>query len=218
MKLFVVNIILGLTFFCCKVSWMQEETPESEIKYKRVSQISNIFKNKKEDVSFVYYDSCFVKYSKDDIKKKTINNQLCYEYNDTIRLYVNSEDSSLIKLLDEGLISGSMFFEEYSKCYTNTTENPVKSIYNNWEGYNLSISNFFEKKILKIPNRVKNKWSLIKIYEFTYGYINEPYIGQTYYEIQISNKKYKISENNIPFHEFLNGAYISHFFKTGVEG
>ncbi|MCT4665417.1 MAG: hypothetical protein N4A45_09320 [Flavobacteriales bacterium] len=157
------------------------------------------------------------------LKKNTMNVFKLDKFNvynyDSIRIYIQEQDSLLNRLTIEGFIQGQYFFPNYRSYSCNSIKwvKPTKTNHNDWTGYHIFIGNIKEIENIKTPRKVRRNWKLFRGWKFNYECLGQEYINPSVFSIEIVNTAYKMEQKDIKLKEFLQGAQTNSFYQSGVE-
>lgn len=137
---------------------------------------------------------------------------------DSIRIYVDSSDLLLNRLVSEGFIQGCFLLSPFNPCgkIQAVYINPTKALLHGWRGYHFYLGSLAEVPI-RMPSSNQRHISLYKDYRLSFSYAGQPFINPVVIRLRIMNGQYVFNRKNLSLDMFLSGAKTVLFYQSGVE-
>ena len=204
MKNIVIYFLLLVFLISCEVYWIKDYSKLGEGHW-----VKKIHFKKRKSVG-VGCEVIFINLPDFITNEGKYENFNFYEY-DSIRIYLKKSDLLSNKLFQSNILKGYFFVDKNKKL--------PKTDFNNWRGHNIFI-NRIEEELKDIPPysmRIKKKLNLYKHFIINADFVGSPYVGADVFQMTLSNKNFKLSQDKIDVFNFIENASIINFYWIGGE-
>lgn len=211
MKLFL-GVVFLILFYSCKNCFSRIEY-ENEIKWEKT------YCSKKKYAVPVNDDSAI--YIRESIDPILVKDQYVYQF-DSVRVYVNENDTLLNKLLSLGFIRGENFFRKRrkEKGIPDLWPDLVKRNKNGWFGYHISLAGIYEINIdfSEIPYKHRKFWKQVRYFKIrVYLPTQIYYATPDLFRLELEHDVLSLKDVHLPIQKFLKNSKVIEFEYWGCE-